>query len=297
MARSNMYTAFRHNDFSALSDAEIKAQAPAVFSMNTGYRTSEKYLHVPTFEIMNEFRAQGYMPVEVQQRVVRSPLRSVDTAPHLIRFSRAGARGKMEKRGDVIPQIVMRNSHDGGVRLEFYQGVFRMVCANGLIVSDQSVCSPIKASHRAMPALIAMSAIQDVVNQQKSTFDHIDAMRGTALTEKRQLSFARGALSLLPERAGMLSAESLLIPRRGEDAGSDVWSVYNRVQENVFKGDIEATTATGRKTKYHGISTIHRQMDMNAGLWAIAMDAIGRASASSKRAATALEASKATAEA
>ena len=65
-------------------------------------------------------------------------------------------------------------------------------------------------------------------------------MAGSILTTGEQTAFARAALAV---RYGVesaddapITAEQALTVRRREDAGNDVWSTLNRVQENLVQG-------------------------------------------------------------
>lgn len=64
---------------------------------------------------------------------------------------------------------------------------------------------------------------------------HRDDMRSTTLTAGEQHLFAQAALSLKYESLATpvpITPEQLLVPRRCEDDRPDLWSAYNRVQEN-----------------------------------------------------------------
>ena len=117
-------------------------------------------------------------------------------------------------------------------------------------------------------------------------------MRKTTLTDKQQLRMANGALALMNTK-GTILAHDLLAARRPDDAGADVWRTFNRIQENVVRGGINGKTANARPTRTRGLSGIGAQLNANTALWALAMEAIGRASDSSKAAVRVLERARA----
>ena len=59
-------------------------------------------------------------------------------AKHMLRFRHADARPLAERRvGQVFPEIVLLNSHDGTGAYRVMSGVFRLMCLNGMVVADR----------------------------------------------------------------------------------------------------------------------------------------------------------------
>jgi hypothetical protein len=216
----------------------------------------------------------------------------MDTTAHTIRFSQIGRASKLVVRGDVAPQLMMRNALDGSAMLGFWNGLMRLVCGNGLIVSDAAIAQPLAVRHLAAPTLAAIMAIQEIGAQARLMFDHIDTMRKQLLTERQQLRMASGALAIMDVK-GMVKPTDLLVARRADDAGADVWRVFNRIQENIVKGGVAGVTADNRPTRTRGLTGIGAQLNANTALWSLAMEAIGRASDSSKSAVRVLDAARA----
>ena len=87
-----------------------------------------------------------------------------------------------------------------------------------------------------------------------------------------QLEFASQALAIRYEdisQSGM-QPSTLLAHRRIEDAGDDLWSVLNRVQENLLRGGITRRSASGRLTRTRRISSIREDVRINGRLWDLA---------------------------
>ena len=67
---------------------------------------------------------------------------------------------------------------------------------------------------------------------------------------------------------------ALVAPRRYEDSGNDLWSVFNRTQENMMKGGL-ALAYDGtekRKRLTRPIRNIVQNIDANRALWQMAED-------------------------
>ena len=62
--------------------------------------------------------------------------------------------------------------------------------------------------------------------------------------------------------------------RRSEDAGSTLWEVTNRVQENLLRGGMRDTSRMNRAGKpfrpMRQIRGLGANVDINLGIWALA---------------------------
>jgi len=64
-----------------------------------------------------------------------------------------------------------------------------------------------------------------------------------------------------------ISIEAVSTARRSEDAGSDLWSVFNVAQENIIRGGF-VNSNTRRQTRE--ITNISRNVQLNENLWKLA---------------------------
>jgi len=62
----------------------------------------------------------------------------------------------------------------------------------------------------------------------------------------------------------------LLVPRRWDDRKSDLWSIFNRVQENLVKGGLTGRTANGRRQRTRPVQGIDQNLRLNRALWMLA---------------------------
>ena len=97
-------------------------------------------------------------------------------------------------------------------------------------------------------------------------------MERTRLEEPRRIAFAEEALRLRfpKDRHRRMNPASLLEARRSEDAGDDVWRVYNVIQENVIRGDLAGRSASNRSIRSRAIKSVKRDVELNTGLWKLA---------------------------
>ena len=72
------------------------------------------------------------------------------------------------------------------------------------------------------------------------------------------------------DKAG-IQPSRLLECRRADDTNDNLWTVFNRVQENLITGGIHSINAKGRATKTRPIRAIREDVRVNAALWQHAM--------------------------
>ena len=62
----------------------------------------------------------------------------------------------------------------------------------------------------------------------------------------------------------------LLRARRSEDRSSDLWTTFNRVQENTIKGGLSGRNKQGRRTTTRAVNGIDQDVKLNRALWVLA---------------------------
>jgi hypothetical protein len=74
-------------------------------------------------------------------------------------------------------------------------------------------------------------------------------MRAITLDEGESEVFARAALALKYDdnKPAPITESQILMPRRFDDRRPDLWSVFNRTQENLTKGGLHGRSANGRR--------------------------------------------------
>lgn len=61
-----------------------------------------------------------------------------------------------------------------------------------------------------------------------------------------------------------------LAPRRFEDRRDDMWTTFNRVQENMMKGGLRGRNRSGRTTTTCPVNGIDQSVKLNRALWVLA---------------------------
>jgi hypothetical protein len=252
----------------ALSLETLRERAPAVLAESPHERTSSKYTFIPTSQVLNGLMEAGLVPVEARQTQARRA--SALHARHVLRLRR---RFETVRLKDSIPEIVLLNSHDGTSAYQLRMGIYRVICTNGLIVS-RGAFPAYCVSHRGNVVDEVVTSALKLAEQFESLAAEVTRMEEQPLFKEEQVRFAERALMLryadLTE-SGM-EPSRLLTCRRSEDVGDDLWSVMNRVQENLLRGGVSRRSVTGRLTRTRRISSIREDVRLNGGLWDLARE-------------------------
>ncbi len=66
-----------------------------------------------------------------------------------------------------------------------------------------------------------------------------------------------------------LSSSWLIVcsPRRCEDKKDDLWTVYQRLQENLIKGGLSGRNAKGKRARTRSVNGIDGDIKLNKALW------------------------------
>jgi hypothetical protein len=68
-----------------------------------------------------------------------------------------------------------------------------------------------------------------------------------------------------------MQPSQLLVPRRVQDVGNDLWRTFNVLQENILRGGLVRRSASNRLTRTRGIRAIREDVRLNSALWEMAI--------------------------
>ncbi len=212
-----------------LTRDDLFSRVPSAYAENAHTGTSNRYSFFSTATVVEALRESGWSPVIAQQQRAREADRH-GFQKHLIRFHRREDLGSAPL-GDSRLEMVMMNSHDGGCAFRLFAGVFRFVCANGLIVADASYGAvSIRHSHRTVNQVI--EAAQKIASDSDRIGGRLDQFRQRTLSDEERLAFATRALNLRYDSAekAPVYPSVLLEPVRSADRGNSLWQTYNVIQ-------------------------------------------------------------------
>lgn len=250
-----------------LTNDEIRAAAPSAFAIEPWQEQSSRYAFVPTSQVIEGMRSAGFMPVRASQSRSRIPGKS-DFTKHQIRFR--DMRNAVQNLGDHAVEAVLVNSHDGTSTYELSLGVFRLACLNGLMVAEGMV-GTLRIKHLGDIVERVVNATSEILLQAPVVSEAIRTWKDIRLSNEEQLILAQEAHGLrFDEDKVSPEPTKLLMARRREDTGSDLWTVFNRIQENVVKGGIRTYDAqTYRRNKTRAVTGIDQNAKLNRALWSL----------------------------
>lgn len=271
-----------------LNDDQLMARVPAIFASHAEAGVSDKYSFLPTATILGGMREQGWAVVEAaEQRVSREYRRGYQK--HMLRFARLADLQKFEEqivRGRHVldynhplatrMDLVVINSHDRTSGYQIYAAPQRLVCYNGLIVSDDEI-EHISVRHVGFEPAQVIEASFAIAEQSARVTDTIHQWQDRVLTPQESYELAKAALALRYSDPGKapVGAQMLLGVRRPEDLSNNLWVTWNRVQENLIKGgmtDREKTRDARRAHhrapgKLRSVQAIDTNIKLNQALW------------------------------
>ena len=223
---------------------------------------SERYQFISSAEIIDRFSDEGW---RVETATVAAPRkRDPLFAKHMIDFRNP----EFEPVHGAVPRIILVNSHDGSSSARVLAGVFRFVCANGLVVGTTLGKEVVRHTGDAAADLI--HRMQQLARNTSKLYSQIDTWSKKDLTKAQRFEMARFAAQLRWGDAQRFTPEDLLQVRRADDDRGDLWTTFNRLQENTVRGGIEGFSRSGRAATSRPLSDISRSVDYNAQLWQLA---------------------------
>lgn len=249
-----------------LTDDQIHRVAPSIFADAPHESRSQRYAYIPTAAVLAELRKEGFQPFMACQTRVRDEGKREHTK-HMLRLRHAS-----QINGAEANEIVLLNSHDGTSSYQMLAGMFRFVCSNGLVCGD--TVADVRVPHKGDVAGLVIEGAYEVLSGFDRVKESRDAMRAITLDEGEAEVFARSALALkydpTDSKPAPITGSQILMPRRFDDRRPDLWSVFNRTQENLTKGGLYGRSANGRRQQTRPVQGIDSDVRLNRALWMLA---------------------------
>ena len=168
---------------------EISVKAPAIMTEHPFEGCKKSYAFISTRELMNAMIDHDFLPFSVHQSRSRDKNNTV-FAKHAICFRHVSTFDMLGK--DIVPQVVILNSHDRTTAYKIFCGFFRFVCSNGLIVGD--MVGGFSVRHKGT------KAIDDVIDASFKVLDNsvkmlsvIDDWKKIELNNSQRMELAYAA--------------------------------------------------------------------------------------------------------
>jgi len=269
----------RRNDNAAMTADDIRHRAPAVFEDTKAERLTERYQSLNTGSLIPVLADYGYFPVQAAQKRAAKGQTPVHKA-HMIAF----AKPTDEATGDVRSEIIMYNSHDGSSAVKLFAGAYRFICSNG-IVAGEGLSRSIYHTKKSLSDFEAM--LRGVIDNLPYVMQRFDSARQVQLDAAQRYELAKQAVmkrwqqfdSTIVDAEGRPIKGSYAIDetirgalgvQRSEDDLSDAFTVWNRIQENVLRGNVNIKSISDKNIgirKARPITAVAEHVRINSELF------------------------------
>ena len=266
----------------ALDNDTLQAAVPSLFAVDAHESRSSRFVPIPTIDIVNGLRREGFQPFFAQQARTRDASRREFTR-HVIRMRHAS----LARADGEAFEIILSNANDGTAAYQMLPGFFRFVCMNGLFAGEAFEAVKVRHTGNAMADVI--EGAYTVLEEAPRLTAAVDTFKAIDLAPNESRAFARLAhMARFPnaweadetgrpqlvEGVAPVTPETLLRPRRYADNGADLWTTFNRVQENAVKGGqrgvIQGSNGRARRASVRAVNGIAQATDLNRKLWTLA---------------------------
>lgn len=250
---------------------QIEKLAPAALADQPDPRVSPRYAFISTADAMKELMEMGWHPVMAcQSRVRLKQYRR--SAWHEVQFCRPGDT-PLREAGDVLAQLTIFNNHRGRGCYYLHGGLLRLACKNGLLV-PQTGYTGFRICHTRDDVHRFQRAVEEWIRFFPRLLGLARSWREIQIHPEQEISLAAEALRLrygAEEKKWPATPEAVArTVRRREDAANDLWTAFNRIQENVTRGGPEVPgkpDARGRRRRIRPLFHPRMRMRLSHGLW------------------------------
>tara|TARA_R110000868_G_scaffold12456_7_gene59544 strand:+ start:12680 stop:13468 length:789 start_codon:yes stop_codon:yes gene_type:complete len=228
-------------------------------ALQTSKEMSKYYQTMDTRQLVEEMLEIGLFElVSVSTKKARKDSQS-GRGKHIVKLRTFDT---VEIGGELLkPEIVIMNSYDGTSPLKVYVGIYRIICENGLVIATKEF-GQFSVRHMGTPAEVAFKVAMGFLDNLQIAVEKQKEMAAITLSPTQIQNFTRQALALrwsnIEATADISEVAEVLRP---EDAGNNLWVVFNRVQEACTIGGfkVEGMKRKGRPLKSAVADTIFNQ--------------------------------------
>jgi hypothetical protein len=258
-----------------LTEDEIRSAAPSVFATTAHESRSARFKPIATIDVVRMLDQEGFGVVGAKQSVARLEDRK-DFTKHMLRLRQKG--GVQRKVGDTVFEVLLKNANDGTAAYDLLAGLFRIRCLNSLVAMDTQMSTQ-RVRHSGDVAPKVIEGVFSVVNDAERALNAPDQWGQLQLAAPEQMFLAEAAHAIrFPvdennNQTTNVKPEQMLHVRRTGDIGDDLWTVFNRIQENVVRGGLNnyGYNAEGRFRRAHTreVKGIDQSTALNRALWTL----------------------------
>jgi len=192
-------------------------------------RIKQKEFYIPTLDVITKLQDEGWQLSGVaEQRGKNRKITSNYVQLQHPDFAVQNSKGKNE----AFTSITLSNSCNGSRPLQMSLGMFRQVCTNGLVRFDQHAETE-KIKHIEVNARDLDRFVISMNSKASQLLTEVNEMKHKGLSLEDMRKLAHEAARLRYNNLDDINIDDLLIVNRVEDESNDLWTIFNRIQENL----------------------------------------------------------------
>lgn len=233
----------------------LREKVPAIFTKTPSPKVSDRYSFADS-----EYYLQKFIDADWFIHSARQVSKS-EYAPHQVILR----NNDIATVGDLLPQLIFTNSHNGIKKMTMDTGIYRLVCSNGLVVPT-SITQSLSIKHIDLGDSTTDTIVNSFYEKVPIIMNNIDRMRNKILTNDEIDNFTYNALQIRFTNAVGININDVVKPSRIEDYSDDLWTVFNVVQEKLIRGGIQLPS----KRRSRPINNFVNDNNINTKLWELA---------------------------
>lgn len=240
---------------------ELQSATPSVFNTQKSSKLSDRYVVVPTIDVINNFINAGWQVASAKQ------VGQGMFAKHSVRLRNSD----LPKVGDSLVEAIITNSHDGRTKLQVGAGLYRLVCSNGLVVPMQELVS-INQRHMNIQMDEVYQITEKFLEISPVIERSVNRMMEKEMSMDEKIDFTTKAIGVRwknTEDISTLTLESIVNPLRVDDFESTLWNTFNVVQEKLIRGGFVKEQGRNKRT-VKPITSLNMDTMINQKLWELA---------------------------
>ena len=239
----------------SISLDSLRQRVPAIFTKTPSPKVSNRYSFADS-----EYYLQKFIDADWFIHSARQVSKS-EYAPHQVILR----NNDIATVGDLLPQLIFTNSHNGIKKMTMDTGIYRLVCSNGLVVPT-SITQSLSIKHIDLGDSTTDTIVNSFYEKIPIIMNNIDRMRNKILTNDEIDNFTYNALQIRFTNAVGININDVVKPSRIEDYSDDLWTIFNVVQEKIIRGGIQLPS----KRHSRPINNFVNDNDINTKLWQLA---------------------------
>jgi hypothetical protein len=213
-------------------------------------KIKQKEFYIPTLDVVTKLQDEGWRLSGVAEQ--RGKNRKISNNYIQMQHPDFAVQNKQGKN-EAFTSITLSNSSNGAQPLQMSLGMFRQVCSNGMVTFDQHAESQ-NIKHTEINYRDLDRFVNTMNSKANKLITEVNEMKHRGLSIEDMRKLAGEAASLRYNNLDEINIDDLFAVNRVEDESDDLWTVFNRIQENLT----------------HDITNMKEDIRLNQQLFALA---------------------------